>query len=209
MKKILVIGSHPDDIEFGCGGSLYSLSRNNFKIHMYIATKGEAGGNPEIREKEQEKSARILKATIRWGSFNDTKLFFSRQLIDEIELILKKIEPDIIFVNYYDDTHQDHVAISKATITAARYIKNLIFYETPTSIKFLPNLYFDITRVLNKKLLLLRCHYSQINKTRVKNLSIIESARSTAVFRGYEARVKYAEAFMSLRFILNSICKST
>lgn len=42
---------------------------------------------------------------------------------------------------------------------------------------------------------------SQIDKTKVENLTILESARSCANFRGYQARVKYAEGFKSLRVL--------
>lgn len=206
MKKVLVIGPHPDDMEFGCGGSLIKFSKKKFNIALYIATKGESGGDEKIREKEQRKSADIIGADLIWGSFKDTEVLFNRELINEVESVIKRVKPDLIFVNYYNDTHQDHVALAKATVTAARYINNLIFYETPTSVDFSPNIFFDITDSLNLKLNLLRCHSSQINKTRVKNLSIIESAKSTSVFRGYQARVKYAEAFMAQRILLNLIC---
>ncbi|MGC8867240.1 MAG: PIG-L deacetylase family protein [Elusimicrobiales bacterium] len=203
-KKILVLSPHPDDMEFGCGGTVYKFSKKGYSIFIYLATRGEYGGLAEIRETEQKRSASIIGAKLIWGSFNDTEVFFKRDLINEIERTIKKVKPFLIFVNFFKDTHQDHVALSKATITAARYINNILFYETPTSIDFLPNIYFDIGDVIKKKEKLLLAHESQVDKTRVKNLSIIESAYSTAVFRGYQARVKYAEAFLSQRFLLNS-----
>lgn len=203
MKKLLVIGAHPDDIEFGCGGTLLWLSKKGFDITLYIATRGEMGGRYDVRVKEQKKSSSVIGAEVLWGGFKDTEVFFNRTLINEVEDVIKKTKPDLIFVNYYEDTHQDHVSLSRATITAARYINNFLFYETPTSINFSPSIFLDISEVIKTKLLLLKYHKSQINKTRVKNLSIIESAKSTAIFRGYQARVKYAEAFMSFRFMFN------
>ena len=203
MKKVLVIGAHPDDIEFGCGGTLIELARKGFEIVMYVATRGEVGGNYKVRTKEQERSAKIIGARVIWGGFADTKLLNNKELIDEIEGVINKIKPEFIFVNFYDDTHQDHVVLSKATITAARYITNLFFYETPTSRNFYPKFFVDIGKVISKKILLLKAHASQLNKTRVKNLLITESAKSTAIFRGYQARVKYAEGFDCERVLLN------
>ncbi|HOW90581.1 MAG TPA: hypothetical protein PL037_09870, partial [Elusimicrobiales bacterium] len=87
--------------------------------------------------------------------------------------------------------------------TAARYTKNLIFYEVPTTLDFSPTVFCDIGRVIGKKVRLLRCHRSQVYKTRVKNLSIIETAKATAVFRGYQDRVKYAEGFAPQRLLLD------
>jgi LmbE family N-acetylglucosaminyl deacetylase len=207
MKKILVIGPHPDDLEFGCGGALYKFSKKGFKLNLLVMTKGEVGGEPEIREREQNKSARILKANLLWGGFLDTKVEMSRELINSIESNIKKINPDLILVNYYNDTHQDHRNIAQATITAARYVNNLMFYEVPTSIDFNPSIFTDIEDVMDIKMKLLRIHNSQVDKTRVPNLSIIESAKSAAVFRGYQARVKYAEGFKAQRMLFdNLIC---
>ena len=60
---------------------------------------------------------------------------------------------------------------------------------------------------MTEKEQLLKCHKSQVNKTRVKNLSIIESAKSAAIFRGYQNRVKYAEAFVPQRLSLELLLK--
>ncbi|MEF3280366.1 MAG: PIG-L family deacetylase [Elusimicrobiota bacterium] len=206
MKKILAIGAHPDDIEFGCGGTLLKLSDSGAKIFMYVLTKGDFGGNPEIREKEQIKSASIIGANLIWGGFKDTEVFLNRELIENVEKVIKKVSPDLIFVNYYKDTHQDHIAVSNAVVTAARYINNFLFYETPTSIDFSPTIFNDIGDVFKNKISLLKAHFSQINKTRVKNLSIIESAQSTAIFRGYQGRMKYCESFMAQRIMFDILC---
>lgn len=205
-RRILVLSPHPDDMEFGCGGTVYLFSKKGYKVYIYVATSGEYGGAKKVRRKEQERSAKILSAKLIWGDFKDTEVFFRRELITAIEDVIRKVEPFLIFVNFFKDSHQDHVALSKATITAARYISNLLFYETPTSIDFTPTIFFDIGDVLDIKKKLLLAHASQVDKTRVKNLSIIESAYSTAIFRGYQARVKYAEAFLPHRVLLNTLC---
>ena len=44
-QTVLAIGAHPDDIEFGCAGTLFKLSRAGFKVHMLILTSGEVGGD--------------------------------------------------------------------------------------------------------------------------------------------------------------------
>jgi hypothetical protein len=57
--------------------------------------------------------------------------------------------------------------------------------------------------VLDKKLACLEAHRSQVAKTNIEDLSILELAVSTANFRGIQGRVKYAEAFQSIRLLLN------
>ena len=63
--NILVLGAHPDDIEYGCGGSLLKFAEKNENIYYMILTKGEFGGNPEIRQKEQEKAQKFIGVVIR------------------------------------------------------------------------------------------------------------------------------------------------
>jgi len=202
--NILAIGAHPDDIEFGCGGTLSEYSEKGHKIYMLVLSKGDKGGNPDIRQKEQEDSARILGTEkLYFGNHVDTEIVQSQKFITEIEDFLKEIKPGFIFVHYLDDTHQDHRNLSDLTISATRYIQNVLFYEGPTTQNFTPNVYVDITSALDKKVECLEAHVSQVSKTNIEGLSIIEAARSTAHFRGIQGRVNYAEAFNSLRLFIN------
>lgn len=200
--NILVIGAHPDDFEFGCGGTLIKMSKNA-KLFALIMTKGEVGGDANVRYKEQIEVCKYLKAKLFWGEYKDTKIELNKSLIDKIEKIIHKTKPDLIFTHYPKDTHQDHRNLSEATITATRYIRNVLFYETPSSIDFSPTVFMDIGDIIEEKLYLLKLHASQVNATRVKGLSIIEAATSTAIFRGYQNRVKYAEGFVPLRLSLD------
>jgi len=205
--NILGIGAHPDDLEFGCGGFFCKLAKKGHKLSLFVVTGGEVGGDTGIRKSEQERSARLLGAGLLWGGFGDTEVRVGRELIQVLERALEKTKPDLVFVNYHDDTHQDHRNVSKAAVTAARYARNLVFYEVPTTLNFVPTVFSDIGSVISDKVRLLKCHRSQVYKTRVKDLSIIETARSTAVFRGYQDRVKYAEGFAPQRLLLDMLLK--
>ncbi len=200
-KNILAVGPHPDDIEIGCGGTLLKLTKK-FNIHLLILTGGSVGGKG--RKKEQQASARIIDVEkIWWGNYTDTNIPNSREVIRFIEKIIKKVNPQIIFTNYFKDTHQDHRAVAESIQSATRYKKNVLFYEVPTSIKFNPSVFMDIGSVWEKKKEILKAHASQIDATRIKGLSILESAKSCAIFRGYQGRTKYAEGFLPLRFSLD------
>ncbi|MCX7956852.1 MAG: PIG-L family deacetylase [Endomicrobia bacterium] len=200
--KILVIGAHPDDIEFGCGGTLIELSKKS-KIYFLVMTCGEVGGVPDVRKKEQQSVCKSLGAKLFWGDYKDTKIILDKVLIDKIEHIIDITKPGIIFTHYPEDTHQDHRNLSMATITATRYIRNVLFYETPSSINFSPTVFVDIDKCIDKKINLVKLHKSQVNATKIKGLSIVEAVISTAIFRGYQNRVKYAEGFVPLRLTLN------
>jgi LmbE family N-acetylglucosaminyl deacetylase len=202
--RILAIGPHPDDLEYGCGGTLYSMFKRGYKISLLVMTRGEMGGKPDVRQKEQEKSAKLMKADLFWGRFNDTQIPLEKETINTIEFFIKKMKPDLIFTPFHNDTHQDHRTVSQATITATRYVRNVLFYEVPTSVDFSPaSVFVDITPVIQNKMALLKAHKSQVFSTRVANLTILESSKAAALFRGFQNRVKYAEGFVPRRLDLS------
>jgi LmbE family N-acetylglucosaminyl deacetylase len=201
--KILAVGPHPDDLEYGCGGTLYKLAHQRNKVSLLVMTRGEMGGKPEMRQKEQEKAAKIMGADLYWGRFPDTEIPLEKDTINTIEFFIKKIQPDLIFSPFHNDTHQDHRVVAQATITATRYVRNVLFYEVPSSVDFRPaSVFVDIGPVLQKKLAQLKAHKSQVTRTNIANLTIMQSATAAALFRGFQNRVKYAEGFVPLRLDL-------
>ncbi len=202
--EILAIGAHPDDIEFGCGGTLVKFAEKGHGISMLIMTCGQMGGKEDVRSAEQERSARILGAKkIYWGGYRDTYLAVDREIIEKIEKIIKAVQPTFIFCSFPDDTHQDHRHLAQMTISATRYIRNVLFYEGPTTQNFNPSVYVDISGTLDRKMDALKAHESQVMKTNIEDLSILKLACSTANFRGIQGRVKCAEAFQPLRLFIN------
>ncbi|HOW42490.1 MAG TPA: PIG-L family deacetylase [Candidatus Omnitrophota bacterium] len=202
--NILAIGAHPDDIEFGCGGALIKYVQAGHAVWLFILTDGSYGGKPEIRKREQEKAARFIGARrVFWGQYVDTELaeVGDRELIKKMDEVIHQVKPDMVFLNFPEDVHQDHRAAAQAGVSATRYIKEVLFYEVPTTQHFEPDVFVDIKTVLKKKQQLLQLHTSQVDKTRVQNLTILESVQSCANFRGFQGRVKYAEGFKALRLL--------
>ncbi len=206
MEKvnILAIGAHPDDIEFGCGGALIKYSQKGHRLFILVMTGGGLGGSSSVRTQEQKASGKILGAQkIYWGGYEDTHLVVNIDLIGKIEAVIAEVKPHFIFCNFPDDTHQDHRHLSQAIMSATRYIRNVLFFEGPTTQNFNPQVFVDISDTLDEKVEALESHRSQVMKTNIEDLSIVEVARSSANFRGIQGRVKYAEAFHSLRLFIN------
>jgi LmbE family N-acetylglucosaminyl deacetylase len=202
--NILAIGAHPDDIEYGCAGTLIKYAERDHRILLMILTGGEEGGNGEERKREQSAAADIIGAQqVFWGGYRDTQLPLNKQLIDKIEEVLVEVEPDLIMVNYGDDTHQDHRILTEATMSATRYVRNVLFFEGPTTQNFNPQVFVDVSDTLERKFQALKSHESQVMKTNIENMSIVELARANATFRGIQGRVKFAEAFAPLRLFIN------
>ncbi len=202
--RILAIGAHPDDIEFGCGGTLTKYARQGHQVYLLVMTEGSGGGDGLIRRAEQEEAARLMRAAkLVWGEYPDTAIPLGRPLIQRLEGVIQEIQPEFIFVHYHEDTHQDHRNLSTCTITATRYTRNVLFYEGPTSVNFSPNVFVDVDSVLDVKIALLQAHRSQVSKTNIENLSIVDVARASAHFRGIQGRVRNAEGFVPLRLFIN------
>ena len=202
--NILAIGAHPDDIEYGCAGTMIKYAERGHHIFLMVLTSGQEGGSTEIRQQEQEAAAEIMKVQkVFWGDYHDTQLPLNKELIEKIEEVLGEVKPDLILVNYGDDTHQDHRILTRATMSATRYVRNVLFFEGPTTQNFNPQVFVDISDTLERKFKVLEAHASQVMKTNIEDMSIVELAQANATFRGIQGRVKFAEAFAPLRLFIN------
>jgi LmbE family N-acetylglucosaminyl deacetylase len=202
--NILAIGAHPDDIEYGCAGTLIKYVERGHQIFLMVLTKGEEGGEGEVRQREQNAAAEIIGAQqVFWGDYHDTQLPLNKALIDKIEEVIAEVKPDLILVNHADDTHQDHRILTRATMSATRYVRNVLFFEVPTTQNFNPQVFVDISDTLERKFQVLEAHASQVRKTNIEDMYILELSQANATFRGIQGRVKFAEAFLPLRLFIN------
>ncbi len=201
--KIMALGSHPDDIEYGCGGLLLQAARAGHEIYLHVLTDGAHGSAAAVRRREQERAAEIIGAkALYWGGFKDTELVAGRPLIVAVEQRFGEANPDMVLVNAPDDAHQDHVALARAVVTASRYIPRVLFYHDYTSLNFVPDTFADIGNVLEDKKRLLACHDSQVTKNYPTGLDMLESVTALAAYYGFMAKVKYAEGYKPLRYLM-------
>ncbi|MBD3379956.1 MAG: PIG-L family deacetylase [Candidatus Omnitrophica bacterium] len=205
--KILAIGAHPDDIEYGCGGTLLKMKKEHgAEIRFFVASCGIVAGSAEVRKKEQQAAADILGASrVYWGGLPDTEITLCKDLVTQLEKIIGEYGPDVIFVNYPDDTHQDHRNLAEGVMVATRYCRKVLYYEDYTSRKYEPHIFVDIGDVLEQKVELLKCHRSQVERDYPTDLDIVESVHAVANYRGFQAKVKYAESFHALRYLLDKV----
>ena len=68
--SILAIGPHPDDIEFGCGGTLLRYGQANHELNQLIMTDGCVGGDAATRKREQEESSQALNIKKVFGGLS-------------------------------------------------------------------------------------------------------------------------------------------
>jgi len=200
--KVLIIGAHPDDYELGMGGTIAKHVKDSDEVYSIIVSDGEKIGSAEERKKEAKKSSEFLKIKkVYFLGLPDTKISEGSETIDKIEEIVNDINPDRVYTHSSFDTHQDHRNVSKATVSACRNVKHILFFESPSSENdFCPNFFVDISDYLQIKIDALNI-YKSLEKNGSKRYLEIEAIKGGAYFRGYQAGLKYAEAFKVFRII--------
>jgi LmbE family N-acetylglucosaminyl deacetylase len=200
--NILAIGAHPDDIELGCAGTVLKYVRGGHKVFYLIMSEGGQGGDAALRVKEQEDAARRAGVSrVFWGNCVDTQFHVTREMVSLIENVCAQVKPDEVYVNFPEDSHQDHRALGKAVISATRYIPRVLFYEDYTSLDFNPEIFVDISNVIEDKIEVIKMHHSQVSRPHPAGLDMLESVRAVAHFRGFQGKVRYAEGFRPLRYL--------
>jgi LmbE family N-acetylglucosaminyl deacetylase len=182
----MAIGAHPDDIELGCGGLLLKAARHGHNIFMYTLTRGGASGDPNSRVRELISSAEFIGAKKLWiDDLEDTKLYIVHEIINRIEFFINECEADVIYTHSVSDTHHDHRAVAESTIEAGRYAPNILAYEIPVTKDFKPQVYYDISDVLDDKLKLANLFISQKDKRFIQSNAL----RGLAEYRALQSRL--------------------
>ena len=126
MKNILIIVAHPDDAEFGMGGTISKLSNGN-NITLCVLCRGNRPGSKSdieiIRKQTLHKNIESLGISkLIHHVYDDVSLDRHSHLsiTSYITSVVNQIQPDTVFTNYSNDVHIDHELTSKAVRVACR-----------------------------------------------------------------------------------------
>jgi LmbE family N-acetylglucosaminyl deacetylase len=131
--RALVVTAHPDDIEFGCGGTVATWTDAGAEVTYCIVTDGSTGtqdrslmgaGLTEVRRAESEAAAKICGVDhIEWLGYRDGYVEYSLDLRRDIARVFRKFKPHRYLVMdptpTIDDrfiNHPDHRAIGQASL---------------------------------------------------------------------------------------------
>lgn len=208
--NILAIGAHADDMELACGGTLAKAIEIGHTVKLLVLTDSAyTNYDGNVLRTVDEAQEEALAGAKQLGITDVTTLNFpikfvpyNGDTVEAVNRVINEFKADAVLTHWAFDTHQDHKNTSQATISAARYQNNLLMYEPfPPSGRsyapFHPQMYVDITSVIEKKIAALREHKSQLAKY---GDDWIEATIGRARLRGYESGCKYAEAFELVRF---------
>ncbi len=214
MSKVLVIAPHPDDETLGCGGVLYKHKAEKDNVYWLIITN--ISQEDGWKEKDVKKRDNEINAVAEKYGFSDVfNLLFPTTKMDNIPVcdlvqtiskVYNKVEPDIIYMPYYNDVHTDHQLIAKALQSTFKWfrhpsIKKVLMYETlsETEFNFLsnkafrPNVFVDISEYLNNKIETMKIYKSELGIHPFPRSE--KSIRALATLRGSQSGYEFAEAF--------------
>jgi LmbE family N-acetylglucosaminyl deacetylase len=191
-KRLLVVGAHPDDVEIGVGGTVHRLVRRGWDATVLTLTRGAGGGDPRQRADEAAGAARVLGARLVMEEFPDGAVDDSSATVRAIERVVQDVDPEIVLVHSENDTHQDHRAVHRATLVAARRVQRLACYQSPSAtVDFRPNRFVELRETdLEAKLAAIRAHHSQSRTRRYLDEDLI---RATARYWGRFSNAHYIE----------------
>ena len=212
-NRVMVIGAHPDDIEFGCGGTVVKHIKNGDSV-VYVCmtnTQSVDGVTGKILRTESENRTEVEEAAQTLGCeiveflpFKDLHVPFNFTAVSKLDGLIKKYNIDTIYTHWAGDANQDHIATFKTTMAAARYVPNVYCYEQIPVPRMSENqmdinYYIDISNEFDTKIKSSLCHESQIVKYKEHGFDVKENLEILAKFRGIQAKCKYAEAFKIIK----------
>lgn len=133
--KILCIAAHPDDLDFGCAGSVAAWVAEGHEVVYCLVTDGQAGGfdntisrdeMAEIRRREQTAAAKTVGVTeLHFLGFPDGAVEPTLDLRCALSRVIRIVRPDRVVSQSpernYDRiyaSHPDHLATGEATMAA-------------------------------------------------------------------------------------------
>jgi LmbE family N-acetylglucosaminyl deacetylase len=221
IERVMVVTAHPDDSEFGAGGTVAKMVRDGREVTYVIATNGNKGSSdrtmtPErlarIREEEQRNAARTLGVErVVFLGYEDGEVEDTRAFRLDVTRQIRRWRPDLIITmnpsRSYNlgGSHRDHRITGGVTLDCVYPLArdHMAFPELmpeyePHKVQEVyvmqadrPQLVVDISDTIDLKLKALACHVSQI-----KDFAAVEArVRERGAELGRPSGFAYAETF--------------
>lgn len=207
ISRVLVLGPHTDDGEFGCGATIARFVEQGADVHyamFSLCRQSVPEGYPEevLRDEATEACEEL-------GLGEDALVFFDypvrefpahrQEILENLVDMRDRLDPDLVIMPCGDDTHQDHETVHQEGWRAFKY-RRVLGYEVPwNSRQFANDCFVTVTRDhIDKKMAALGRYESQ----RFRHYADEGFIRGLARMRGVQTRAEFAEAFELLRWSL-------
>lgn len=188
MKKqirAMMIGAHPDDCDFRCGGLALKYAQAGHKVKFLAMCDGSGGHHvlesAEIaarRKGETQEVAKIAGIEYDVWDISDCELMADLETRKRLVREIRKFNPDIIFCSRPNDYHADHrnasLLVQDATylLIVPHFCPDvpamkktpvvMYFYDHFQNPPFLADVVIAIDDVIDGKFEMLACHESQL-----------------------------------------------
>ena len=215
---LLAIGAHPDDVEYGMGGTLVRHHHLGARIGVVDLTQGELGskGTPQLRHAEAAAAAAIYGAAFRTClDLGDGQVAATQEAVHRLATVIRRTRPRVVASHLAEERHPDHRAthelVRRAVFAAALRTLDLgvahhVVSATcafPTDRVLEGDLYVDVTAVWEERLATMRAFASQfdaptldIDRRLYGTDDHLELVAARARVQGQAIGVRYAEAFL-------------
>jgi LmbE family N-acetylglucosaminyl deacetylase len=221
IERVMVVTAHPDDSEFGAGGTIATMATEGREITYVIVTNGNKGSGdrtmtPErlatIREAEQRNAARVLGVErVIFLGYEDGEVEDTRALRLDVTRQIRAWRPDLVIAQNPQRTynlyasHRDH-RITAGVVLDCVYplardhmsFPELMPEYEPHKVREIylmqwenPHVVVDISDAMDLKLKALACHASQVPDFAAVEARVRERNAEIGAPKGYA----YAEAF--------------
>lgn len=177
---MLLFGAHPDDVEWGAGGTALLMTQQGLRFAFVDLTAGEMGsrGTAKERSVEGQAAAKFVGAQARETlHLPDCGLVDTPETRRLVASTIRRFRPKLVMAPYWEDRHPDHAAVGSMVRNSALFctLRKLEDAHPPHKpLAFLyyllhnfeqPSIVTDISAVYENKLKLLRLHETQFSKT--------------------------------------------
>ena len=221
IERVMVVTAHPDDSEFGAGGTVAKMVKEGREVTYVIVTNGNKGSSdrsmtPErlarIREEEQRNAARTLGvARVEFLGYPDCEVEDTRDLRRDVTRQIRRWRPDLVIAQNPNRTHnlgashRDHRTTGGVALDCVYPLArdHMAFPELlpefePHRVREVylmqwesPHVVVDIADFMDLKIKALACHASQFADFAAVEKRVRERSAVLGKTKGHA----YAEAF--------------
>jgi LmbE family N-acetylglucosaminyl deacetylase len=221
IARAMVVTAHPDDSEFGAGGTVAKLAKDGVEVTYVVVTNGNKGSSDRamtpdrlagIRAEEQRNAARTLGvARVEFLGYPDGEVEDTREVRRDVAREIRRWRPDLVVCQNPNRTynlgasHRDHRIVGGVALDCVYPLArdHMAFPELlpelePHKVRQVyvmqwqnPHLVVDISDVIELKLRALACHASQFADFAAVEARVRQRAAELGQAKGYA----YAECF--------------
>jgi LmbE family N-acetylglucosaminyl deacetylase len=221
MKTVLIVAAHTDDEALGCGGTIARHVAEGDIVYAVFMADGVSSRAQADQEDLANRNAAAEHAREILGIRENVYLGLPDNRLDSLPLIeviqrlepiISKLQPNIIYTHHHGDLNVDHRITHQAVLTACRpmpgtHVQAIYAFEvmsstewaTPIAEPFVPNHYVDISDQLNTKIAALQAY--QLEMREAPHSRSLEHVTHLAHHRGHTVGVAAAEAFLTVRTV--------